>query len=93
MPFLGERHNGTTQQAQHTAAAVFVDTWTDPEDDKPTAAKTARHVSGFRAYCPLRRCIARHGERAGYTVEHLEAADRLRAAYAGARLGFAGLKD
>jgi hypothetical protein len=61
--------------------------WIDPGDDNPNR-RTARVVAGFRARCPLRRCIARFGERAGYTPEMIEAADRLRSAYDGARLGF-----
>jgi hypothetical protein len=57
------------RRANRTAMAAA---WSDPEDDKPTAARTARQIQGFRAYGPLRRCIACHGEHAGYTAEHLE---------------------
>jgi hypothetical protein len=72
---------------------VVKDSWTDPQDDKPTAARTARQVSGYRQFCPLRRCRARHGERSSFSIEHVEAADRLRQLYDGSRLGFSALKD
>jgi hypothetical protein len=55
--------------------------------------RIARTIRGFRATCPLHRCIARFGERSGTTVEMLDAADRLRAAYDGSRIGFMGLRD
>jgi hypothetical protein len=67
--------------------------WTDPEDDKPTAAKTARQVSGYRQFCPLRWCIRRHKERSSFTAEHVVAADRLRLSFDGSRLGFSALRD
>jgi hypothetical protein len=67
--------------------------WSDPTDLTPTAARTARQVHGFRAFCPLRRCVGRHGEAAGYTPEMIEAADRLRGLFDGARIGFSVLKD
>jgi hypothetical protein len=67
--------------------------WTDPDDTTPNAARTARMIQGYHAFCPLRWCIRRHGARSSYTVEHVEAAERLRTAFDGARLGFSGLKD
>ena len=39
--------------------------WIDPGDDNPNR-RTARMVTGFRARCPLRRCIARFGARGLY---------------------------
>jgi hypothetical protein len=67
--------------------------WNDPEDDRPSAARTARTISGHMSFCPLRWCLHRHGERSSYTVEHIQAADRLRLAFDGSRLGFSALKD
>jgi hypothetical protein len=78
---------------QMTTGKVFRDRWADPQDDRPTAARVAREVAGWRSFCPLRRCIARHGDRSSFTADHVEAADRLRAAFDGARLGFSGIKD
>jgi hypothetical protein len=67
--------------------------WSDPDDTTPNATKTARQVSAHRAFCPLRWCIRRHGERSHYTSDHIEAADRLRLAWDGSRLGFSSLRD
>jgi hypothetical protein len=67
--------------------------WGDPDDLRPTAAKVARTITGHRAYDPLRWSRARHGARSSFTEEHIMAADLLRAAWDGARLGFSGLKD
>jgi hypothetical protein len=67
--------------------------WADPDDMKPNAARAARSIAGHRAFCPLRWCIARHGERASFTADHVAAADALRAAWDGARIGFSSLKD
>jgi hypothetical protein len=72
---------------------VFKTTWADPEDDKPSASRVARQVSGYRQYDPLRRCRARHGDRASFSVEHVGAADRLRSLFDGNRLGFSSLRD
>jgi hypothetical protein len=66
--------------------------WRDPDDLDPKR-RVARTIQGYRAHCPLRRCIAKFGERSGISPEHLDAADRLRACYDGARIGFAGLRD
>jgi hypothetical protein len=79
-------------EVQRITGKVFKTSWADPEDMRPNA-REARTVTGHRAYCPLRWCRKRHGDRSAFTVEHIEAADRLRAAWDGARLGFAGLKD
>jgi hypothetical protein len=68
--------------------------WLDPEDDKPTAARTARTISGWRSYDPLRRSLHKMGSRSPYSLEHLEAADRLRLAYDGGTVGFSpSVKD
>jgi hypothetical protein len=73
--------------------SVMKDTWGDPLDDKPGASRTARQVAGWRSFCPLRKCRARHGEKSSFSLEHIEAADRLRAAWDGSRLGYSALKD
>jgi hypothetical protein len=67
--------------------------WVDPTDDKPSAARTAQTVYGHASYCPLRWCQRRHGARSRYSPEHIMAADRLRVAFDGARIGFSALKD
>jgi hypothetical protein len=79
--------------AQDGVVATMRDDWPDPTDDRPSAARTARTVSGRRAFCPLRWCLKRHQERSSFAPEHVAAADRLRLCYDGARLGFASLKD
>jgi hypothetical protein len=71
--------------------SVVRSTWTDPDDMRPNA-RHAREIAGYRRYCPLRRCLAQHGDRSSFTGEHIQAADRLRACFDGARLGFSGLK-
>jgi hypothetical protein len=78
---------------QLVTGKVLKTSWRDPTDTTPTAAKVAREVSGWRQYCPLRKCLARHRERSSFTARHIEGADRLRAAFDGARLGFSGLKS
>jgi hypothetical protein len=72
--------------------SVLKDTWVDPDDLRPNV-RTGRTVTGHRAFCPLRWCQKRHGGRSSFNEEHVAAADRLRVAFDGARLGFAALKD
>jgi hypothetical protein len=67
--------------------------WTDPQDDRPSAARVARTVRGHRAYDPIRWSIARHGSRSNFTTDHVAAADALRVCFDGARLGFSALRD
>jgi hypothetical protein len=67
--------------------------WSDPSDRMPSAAKTARTIYGYMAYCPLRWCLRRHGARSSFTLQHIEAADRLRLLFDGSRLGFSGIRD
>jgi hypothetical protein len=66
--------------------------WDDPDDLRPNV-RSARTIAGHRAFCPLRWCMKRHGSHSSFTDEHVAAADRLRACFDGARLGFSGLKD
>jgi hypothetical protein len=67
--------------------------WRDPEDTLPSAARTARTVTGYRGYDPLRRCLARHGDRCGISERHVLAADRLRTFADGAAIGFSPPRD
>ena len=67
--------------------------WTDPDDTSPSAARTARVISGYRHFDPLRRCRTRHGERCGITLEHVTAADLLRHWADGAAIGFSTPRD
>ena len=67
--------------------------WPDPADDKPGAARVARAVTGYRQYCPLRKCRASHGERSSYTTEHVLAADRLRQLADAVAIGFSAGRD
>jgi hypothetical protein len=62
--------------------------WADIADFRPTAAKTAKRVTGYRQFCPLRKCLASHGERSHYTVEHVLAADHLRQLADAVAIGF-----
>ena len=57
------------------------------DDIRPTAARTAKSVTGYRQYCPLRKC-RNHGDRSNYTVEHVLAADRLRQLADAVAIGF-----
>ena len=58
------------------AARVMKTEWVDPDDIRPTAARTARHISGWRSYCPLRRMMS--GRSSQITERHILAADMLR---------------
>jgi hypothetical protein len=53
----------------------------------------ARTIGGYCAYCPLRWCKARHGDRSSFTTEHIAGGDHLRSLFDGAMIGFSGLKD
>jgi hypothetical protein len=72
--------------------SVMRSDWTDP-DDLRTNVRTGRTVTGHRAFCPLRWCMKRHGARSSFTDQHVIAADKLRAAFDGARIGYQGLRD
>jgi hypothetical protein len=71
--------------------ALLRSSWRDPTDTSPTAAKTARQVSGWRTYCPLRRLAA--GRSSNITEMHIHAADMLRQAADAAGIGFSAEKD
>jgi hypothetical protein len=77
---------------QRVTGKVVRAEWVDPADTTPNATRAPRLVNGHRAFCPLRRCRARHGD-ATFTDEHVQTADKLRSLFDGARLGFAGLQD
>jgi hypothetical protein len=74
-------------------ASVMPSVWVDPEDDRPNTSRTAREVSGHRAFCPLRWCIRRHGERSQITMKHVLAADHLRRLADGILFGFNGNRN
>jgi hypothetical protein len=61
--------------------------WRDP-DDIPTAAKTARTISGWRGYDPLLKCSAHPSS--AITQEHILAADRLRQLADQVAIGYSG---
>jgi hypothetical protein len=67
--------------------------WNDPSDSTPNASRTARQVSGHRAFCPLRWCVRRHGERSQITAKHVLAADHLRRLADGILFGFNGNRN
>jgi hypothetical protein len=77
---------------QIASRKVMKSAWVDPDDTTPGAAKTARQIHGHRRFDPLRWCLHRHRERSSFSEEHIMAADLLRAAWDGSRLGFVGLK-
>jgi hypothetical protein len=56
--------------------------WSDPEDLRPNV-RSRRTISAHRAYCPLRWCLRRHGERSVITLVHVATADRLCGAWDG----------
>jgi len=70
------------------ARAVLRSEWRDPTDTTPSAAKTARTVTGYRSFDPLRRCLQRHKAASSINERHVVAADLLRAWADGACIGF-----
>jgi len=68
-------------------------TWRDPEDDRPGAARTARTVTHYRAFCPLLRCLHRHGAASSITAEHVAAAHELRLLWDRVSIGFSGRRE
>jgi hypothetical protein len=71
-----------------TNRSVMRSEWRDPTDLMPSAARSAKIITGWRNYDPLRRCLQRHGDRCSITKHHIAAADLLRGAADGARIGF-----
>jgi hypothetical protein len=74
--------------AQILSRKAMKSEWPDPSDLTPNASRTARAVSGWRGFCPLRWNVKRHGERSSFNQDHIEAADRLRACFDAGSLGF-----
>ena len=66
--------------SSRSQTAVMHAEWRDPDDVKPTAARTAKQVNGWRTFCPLRRAF--------HNPEHIMAADKLREVFDVARLGY-----
>jgi hypothetical protein len=71
--------------------AVHRSSWRDPDDTSPTAAKTARQVTGYRTFCPLRRIA--QGRSSSITDAHIHAAEMLRKAADAAGIGFSAERD
>ena len=67
--------------------------WRDPTDVMPSAARAVKTITGYRRYCPLRRCRWRHGESSNVSEKHILAADRLRALADAIAYGFTGKRD
>lgn len=65
--------------------------WRDPDDTSPTAARTARQVTGYRTFCPLRKMC--NGRGSQVTEQHIYAADQLRRSADVAAIGFSAERD
>jgi len=76
------------RQVVSGSAAVMRATWRDPDDIRPTAARRAREITGWRAFCPLRRMAANRGS--DITERQILAADHLRCLAEQALVGFSG---
>jgi hypothetical protein len=74
-------------------AGVMRTEWRDPDDVSPNAARTAKTVTGYRTYCPLRRYRERQGSSAAITEKHVLAADELRKLADAVLIGFGGRRD
>ena len=62
--------------------------WRDPDDTRPDAKRTPRSITGWRAFCPLRRMLLHPNS--GVTAAHIMAADHLREQADLATLGYSG---
>jgi hypothetical protein len=62
-------------------------------DTAPSAARTARTITGYRTYCPLRRYRERQGSFGSITERHILAADELRRLADAVVIGFGGRRD
>ena len=62
--------------------------WRDPDDITPGARRTAKEITGFRAFCPLRQMSAH--PHSGITAAHIMAADKLRELIDIATIGYSG---
>ena len=76
-----------------TNATAMRSEWVDPDDVRPTAARTAKTITGYRGFCPLRRMRDRFGAVSGITAEHIAAADHLRQLMDAAVIGFQAPRD
>ncbi len=65
--------------------------WVDIDDIRPTAARTARRVNGYRSFDPLRKAMTLAGS--SITIEHVLAADRLRKAADAVVIGYSGGRE
>jgi hypothetical protein len=71
--------------------SVMRSEWRDPTDIAPSAARTARSVSGWRSFDPLRKSLGHVGSK--ITMAHIVAADLLRRLSDGVAIGFSGARD
>jgi hypothetical protein len=83
----------TPPEAQLANRFTMQGEWADPDDNRPTAARTARTVVGYRGFDPLRKCRRRHGNGSSITERHVVAADLLRGLADGAAIGFSAPRD
>ena len=90
IPLLAEPA-AVRQGARQGATAVMRTDWPDPDDLRPSAARTARRIQGWRTYCPLRRMLA--NPHTGIAAAHIHAADKLRELYDLARFGYSAALD
>jgi hypothetical protein len=81
------------QHVREGPTSVMRASWRDPDDLRPTAARSAREIAGFRSFCPLRWMLRRHGGATAITERHILAADRLRAAADITAYGFTGERE
>lgn len=73
--------------------SVMRSSWRDPTDLTPSARRTAREITGFRAACALRRMLHHDAGRSSITEEHILAADLLRLQVDAVLIGFSGRRE
>src|ERR1044072_5298295 len=86
-PDLGALPPLVRREARTGRRAVVAGEWTDPDDVRPNASRTAKRVKGMRAYDPIWLMWANGTA----TEQHFHAANKLRELVDAARyLGFTG---
>jgi hypothetical protein len=79
--------------AQLAGGKAMRSEWRDPTNMMPSATRTVKTITGYRRFCPLRRCRSRHGESSNVSETHILAADRLRTLADAIAYGFTGKQD
>jgi hypothetical protein len=74
-------------------ATAMRGSWVDPDDIRPTAVRSARTITGYRAMCPLRQMLHRCGASSSITDDHVIAADRLRGLADAAAIGYSRRRE